>query len=241
MIYSPGVPSIWFAPTLILPAKASITLDRRIMPIVLISLLILMLCSLWRGLKEEGDARIWASLLAFLVLIQYSFGVPENQDGQISIWNNIGINYSSIWNNIGIICASICIFLLPHIGRHLLVSEKNSPNLDGFFQFLALPAIFPLVIIFIPLPQYFSIVNVMPLWGLYAFLPFFFCIPAVYRRQKGAGLYSFFCLSIGFGTLIAFFMRSQPALSIAPQVGLCLAMIAIFLAPRQTEKNIYDE
>ncbi len=230
LIYSPGVPSIWFAPVLILPAKASITFDRRIMPIILVLLIALMLCSLWRGLREEGDARIWASLLTFIALIQYSFGVAKNPEGDLPLWDSVGI-----------ICASISIFLLPHIGRHLMVSEKNTPNLDGFLQFIALPAIFPLAVIFTPLPQYFPLLRLMPLWGIYAFLPFIFCIPAVFRQQKGAILYSFFCLCIGFGALVSFSLKDQPVFSVSPQIGLCLAMIAMFLAPRQSEKNIYEK
>jgi len=230
LIYSPGMPSVWFSPTLILPAKASVTIDRRIAPFILISLVLLMLFSLWRGLREEGDARLWAALLTFFALIQYIWGIPQNADGNLRIWDMIGI-----------ISASCALFLLPHIGRHYMVTEKSSPSLDGFLQFLALPAICPIAIILMPLPEYLSIIRFAPLWGLYAFLPLIFCLPMALRGRKGALFYVFFCFCIGSGALIALAFRFNPEWYISPQVGLAFAMTAMFLAPRQTEKNIYEQ
>ncbi len=230
LIYSPGAPSIWFSPTLTLPAKASVTVDRRIAPFILISLVLLMVFSLWRGLREEGDARLWATLLTLFALIQYIWGVPQNTDGALRIWDTIGI-----------ISAACALFLLPHIGRHYMVTEKNAPNLDGFLQFLALPAIFPLAIIFVPIPEYFSIIRFAPLWGIYAFLPLIFCLPLALKGRKGALFYVFFCFSIGTGALLSLAFRFDSAWHLAPLAGLTCAMIAMFLAPRQTERNVYEK
>ncbi len=230
LIYSPGLPGLWFSPSLVKPASAPITLERQITPILLLSLFALMFFSLWRGMREEGDARLWAATLTFCALVQYSFGVVENPEGKVEIWSLVGI-----------VCASLSIFLLPHIGRHYMVTEKNSPNMDGFFQFLAIPAIFPLAVFFTPLPQYYSILYYAPLWGLYAFLPCFFTVIPALIGRKGAKFYFFFSLCIGLGALTGLVFRENPIFSLAPQAGLCVAMFAMFLAPRQNEKNIIEK
>lgn len=230
LIYSPGIPSIWFSPTLTLPAKASVTVDRIITPFILISLIILIIFSFWRGLAEHGDARIWAAVLAFFALIQYIWGVPQNADGSLRLWDMVGL-----------ISATCALFLLPHIGRHYLATEKNLPYLDGLLQFIALPAIVPIIIISIPLPTYIFLIRFTPLWGLFAFLPLLLCLPSILRRRKGALLYAFFCVSIGIGALLAFTFRLNPTWHIAPQAGLLIAMITIFLAPKQIEETIPEK
>lgn len=229
LIYSPGVPSLWFSPVLEAPANAVVSFERRLAPILVISLVLLMFFSFWRGLREEGDARFWASLLTLCAMVEYVFGVPQNANYVLATWDMIGI-----------VSASLAIFLLPHIGRHYMVTEKNDPNLDGFLQFLALPAIFPMAIILIPLPEYLYVTRFVPLWGLYAFIPLMFTIPALLSKRKGALFYTYFCASIGTGALLAFIFHENTAWQISIQIGLFFAMVGMFLAPRQNEKNIHD-
>ena len=106
LIYSPGVPSIWFSPKLLSPAKAPLTLDRRLTPFILLALFVLMIFIFWRGAKEEGDARIWASLLCLAVLVQFAWGVPQNVHGRLDYLDMVGV-----------IASCLAIFFLPHIGQ----------------------------------------------------------------------------------------------------------------------------
>ena len=230
LIYSPGVPSIWFAPKLLSPAKAPLTLDKRLTPLLLLAIFVLMIFVFWRGAKEEGDARIWAALLALAVIVQFAWGVPQNVDGRLEYLDMVGV-----------IAACMAVFFLPHIGRHLLVTEKKSPHFDSLLQFLAIPAIFPLIVLFIPIPEYLYIVRFAPLWGLYALVLFILTVPFVLSGRKGAVLYAFFCLVIGAGCLGALALRHDSEWYFLNYLGVLAAMIGIFLAPRQTEKNIFDE
>ncbi len=230
LIYSPGVPSIWFSPKLLSPAKAPLTLDRRLTPFILLALFVLMIFIFWRGAKEEGDARIWASLLCLAVLVQFAWGVPQNVHGRLDYLDMVGV-----------IASCLAIFFLPHIGRHLLVTEKKSPHFDSLLQFLAIPAIFPLIVLFVPIPEFLYIIRFAPLWGLYALILFVLVIPFVLSGRKGAKLYAFFCLSIGVGCLSALALRYNSEWYFFNYLGLFMAMVAIFLAPRQTEKNIFNE
>ena len=230
LIYSPGMPSIWFAPKLISPAKAPLTLDRRLTPFLMGIIFVLMLFTFWRGAKEEGDARIWASFLCLAILIQFIWSVPQNANGKLEYIDMIGV-----------IASCLAIFFLPHIGRHLLVTEKKSPHFDSLLQFLAIPAIFPLIVLFVPIPEYLYIIRFAPLWGLYALVLFIVTIPFVLSGKKGARLYAFFCLAIGSGCLASLALRFNAEWTFINYAGIVLAMIAIFLAPRQTEKNVYDE
>ncbi len=230
LIYSPGMPSIWFAPKLISPAKAPLTLDRRLTPFLMGIIFILMLFTFWRGAKEEGDARIWASFLCLAILVQFIWAVPQNANGKLEYIDMIGV-----------IASCLAIFFLPHIGRHLLVTEKKSPHFDSLLQFLAIPAIFPLIVLFVPIPEYLYVIRFAPLWALYALVLFIVTIPFVLSGKKGARLYAFFCLAIGSGCLISLALRFNTEWTFINYAGIVLAMIAIFLAPRQTEKNVYDE
>lgn len=230
LIYSPGVPSIWFSPKLLSPAKAPLTFDRRLTPFILLALFVLMIFIFWRGAKEEGDARIWASLLCLAVLVQFAWGVPQNAHGRL--------DYLDV---VGVVASCLAIFFLPHIGRHLLVTEKKSPHFDSLLQFLAIPAIFPLIVLFVPIPEFLYVIRFAPLWGLYALVLFVLVIPFVLSGRKGAKLYAFFCLSIGVGCLSALALRYNSEWYFLNYLGLFMAMVAIFLAPRQTEKNIFDE
>lgn len=230
LIYSPGVPSIWFSPKLLSPAKAPLTFDRRLTPFILLALFVLMIFIFWRGAKEEGDARIWASLLCLAVLVQFAWGVPQNAHGRLDYLDMVGV-----------VASCLAIFFLPHIGRHLLVTEKKSPHFDSLLQFLAIPAIFPLIVLFVPIPEFLYVIRFAPLWGLYALVLFVLVIPFVLSGRKGAKLYAFFCLSIGVGCLSALALRYNSEWYFLNYLGLFMAMVAIFLAPRQTEKNIFDE
>lgn len=230
LIYAPGVPTMWFSPKLMSPASAPFTFDRRFTPFILLAIFVLMLFSFWRGAKEEGDARIWAAFLCLAALVQYVWGVPQNAQGKFEYLDMVGI-----------IAASLALFFMPHIGRHLLVTEKKSPHFDSLLQFLAIPAIFPLIVLFVPLPDYYYIVRFAPLWGLYGLILFIFTVPLVLAGRKGAKLYAFFCLSIGLGSLGALALRYNAEWYFLNYLGLLAAMVAIFLAPRQTEKNIFDE
>ncbi|WP_300282975.1 hypothetical protein [Peptacetobacter sp.] len=230
LIYSPGMPSIWFAPKLISPANAPLTLDRRLTPILMGLIFILMIFTFWRGAREEGDARIWAAFLCLAVMVQYIWAVPQNANGKLEYIDMIGI-----------IASCMAIFFLPHIGRHLLVTEKKSPHFDSLLQFLAIPAIIPLIVLFVPIPEYLYIIRFAPLWGLYALVLFVLTIPFVLSGKKGAKLYAFFCLVIGGSCLVSLALRFNPEWFFINYLGVVVAMIAIFLAPRQTEKNIYDE
>ena len=175
LIYSPGVPSIWFSPKLLSPAKAPLTLDRRLTPFILLALFVLMIFIFWRGAKEEGDARIWASLLCLAVLVQFAWGVPQNVHGRLDYLDMVGV-----------IASCLAIFFLPHIGRHLLFTEKISPHFYSLLQFLAIPAIFPLIVLFVPIPEFLYIIRFAPLWGLYALILFVLVIPFVLSGRKGA-------------------------------------------------------
>lgn len=230
LIYSPGVPSIWFAPKLLSPAKAPLTLDKRLTPLLLLAIFVLMVFVFWRGAKEEGDARIWASLLALAVIVQFAWGVPQNVGGKLDLLDMVGV-----------VASCLAIFFLPHIGRHLMVTEKKSPHFDSLLQFLAIPAIFPLIVLFVPIPEYLYIIRFAPLWGLYALILFVLTIPLVLAGRKGAKLYAFFCLSLGLGCLGALALRHDSEWYFLNYLGVFAAMITIFLAPRQTEKNIFDE
>lgn len=230
LIYSPGVPAVWFSPKLLSPAKAPFTFDRRFTPFILLAIFVLMVFSFWRGAKEEGDARIWAAFLCLAVLVQYIWGVPQNAQGKFEYIDMVGI-----------IAASLALFFLPHIGRHLLVTEKKSPHFDSLLQFLAIPAIFPLIVIFVPLPEYYYLIRFAPSWGLYGLVLFIFTLPLVFAGRKSAKLYAFFCLMIGLGSLGALAFRYNSEWHFLNYLGLLLAMVGIFLAPRQTEKNIFDE
>ncbi len=230
LIYSPGVPNIWFSPKLLSPANAPFTFDRRFTPFILLAIFVLMLFSFWRGAKEEGDARIWAAFLCLAVLVQYVWGVLQNVQGKFEYLDMAGI-----------IASCLAVFFLPHIGRHLLVTEKNSPHFDSLLQFLAIPAIFPLIVLFVPLPDYYYIMRFAPLWGLYGLVLFIFTVPLVLAGRKGAKLYAFFCLSIGLGSLGSLALRYNSEWYFLNYLGLLAAMVGIFLAPRQTEKNIFDE
>lgn len=230
LIYSPGVPAVWFSPKLLSPAKAPFTFDRRFTPFILLAVFILMVFSFWRGAKEEGDARIWAAFLCLAVLVQYIWGVPQNAQGKFEYLDMVGI-----------IAASLALFFLPHIGRHLLVTEKKSPHFDSLLQFLAIPAIFPLIVLFVPVPEYYYLIRFAPSWGLYGLVLFIVTLPLVFAGRKGAKLYAFFCLTIGLGSLGALAFRYNSEWYFLNYLGLLLAMVGIFLAPRQTEKNIFDE
>ncbi len=230
LIYSPGVPTVWFSPKLLSPASAPFTFDRRFTPFILLAIFVLMLFSFWRGAKEEGDARIWAAFLCLAALVQYVWGVPQNVQGKFEYLDMVGI-----------IAASLALFFLPHIGRHLLVTEKKSPHFDSLLQFLAIPAIFPLIVLFVPLPDYYYILRFAPLWGLFGLVLFIFTVPLVLTGRKGAKLYAFVCLAIGLGSLGALAFRYNSEWYFLNYLGLLVAMVAIFLAPRQTEKNIFDE
>lgn len=230
LIYSPGVPSIWFSPKLLSPAKAPLTLDKRLTPLLLLAIFVLMIFVFWRGAKEEGDARIWAAFLALAVVVQFAWGVPQNVNGRLEYLDMVGV-----------IASCMAVFFLPHIGRHLLVTEKKSPHFDSLLQFLAIPAIFPLIVLFVPIPEYLFIVRFAPLWGLYALVLFILTIPLVLSGRKGARLYAFFCLAVGAGCLGALALRHDSEWYFLNYLGVFVAMITIFLAPRQTEKNIFDE
>lgn len=230
LIYSPGVPTLWFSPKLLSPAKAPFTFDRRFTPFILLAIFVLMLFSFWRGAKEEGDARIWAAFLCLAVLVQYIWGVPQNVQGKFEYLDMVGI-----------IASSLALFFLPHIGRHLLVTEKKSPHFDSLLQFFAIPAIFPLIVLFVPLPEYYYLIRFAPSWGLYGLVLFIFTLPLVFAGRKGAKLYAFFCLSIGLGSLGALAFRYNSEWYFLNYLGLFIAMVGIFLAPRQTEKNIFNE
>lgn len=230
LIYSPGVPSIWFAPKLLSPAKAPLTLDKRLTPLLLLAIFVLMVFVFWRGAKEEGDARIWASFLALAVIVQFAWGVPQNVGGKLDLLDMVGV-----------VASCLAIFFLPHIGRHLMVTEKKSPHFDSLLQFLAIPAIFPLIVLFVPIPEYLYIIRFAPLWGLYALVLFVLTIPLVLSGRKGAKLYAFFCLALGLGCLGALALRHDSEWYFLNYLGVFAAMITIFLAPRQTEKNIFDE
>lgn len=230
LIYSPGVPAVWFSPKLLSPAKAPFTFDRRFTPFILLAIFILMLFSFWRGAKEEGDARIWSAFLCLAILVQYIWGVPQNVQGKFEYLDMVGI-----------IASSLALFFLPHIGRHLLVTEKKNPHFDSLLQFFAIPAIFPLIILFVPLPEYYYLIRFAPSWGLYGLVLFIFTLPLVFAGRKGAKLYAFFCLFIGLGSLGALAFRYNSEWYFLNYLGLCIAMVGIFLAPRQTEKNIFNE
>lgn len=230
LIYSPGVPAVWFSPKLLSPAKAPFTFDRRFTPFILLAIFVLMVFSFWRGAKEEGDARIWAAFLCLAALVQYTWGVPQNTQGKFEYLDMVGI-----------IAASLALFFLPHIGRHLLVTEKKSPHFDSLLQFLAIPAIFPLIVLFVPLPDYYYLIRFAPSWGLYGLVLFIFTLPLVFAGRKGARLYAFFCLTIGLGSLGALAFRYNSEWYFLNYLGLLIAMVGICLAPRQTEKNVFDE
>lgn len=230
LIYAPGVPAVWFSPKLLSPANAPFTFDRRFTPFILLAIFVLMLFSFWRGAKEEGDARIWASFLCLAALVQYIWGIPQSAQGKFEYLDMVGI-----------IAASLALFFLPHIGRHLLVTEKKSPHFDSLLQFLAIPAIFPLIVLFVPLPDYYYLIRFAPSWGLYGLVLFIFTLPLVFGGRKGAKLYAFFCLFIGLGSLGALAFRYNSEWYFLNYLGLLIAMVGICLAPRQTEKNVFDE
>lgn len=185
--------------------------------------------ALWRGLREENDARIWVFSFALCAIIPPLWPIPALVGPTLSYWDMVPIFISSLM-----------LFLLPHIGRHFMATEKYAPRLDIILQCLAIPSAFLPAIILIPLPEYSSFLRLTPVWGLFAFIPFIFTIPALSNRKKGALSYSFFCLFIGAGAGFSLVLYQNPLGFVLNLMGIALAILTLCIAPLQKIKSSKD-
>lgn len=146
-----GLPGIWFSPTLRTPQDAATNWGSLSGTAALLTLGVVMLLCLLRGLSERGQWRVWTALYVGVALLQGTLGMPAYGTGHITLNQAVAV-----------LAPGLALMLLPHVGRHLMRTRGRSPLLDAQFVLLSLPgaalALLPL------LPGFGWSIRFLSLW-----------------------------------------------------------------------------
>ncbi len=132
-----GLPGPWFAPLIRTPQDAASNLASLSRNAAILTLAIVFVICILRGLGEQGQWRIWTGLFTAVALAQAILGMPAVSDK----FNPVSLA--------AILAPGIALMILPHAGRHLMQTPSNSRNLDIQLFLLSFPgavlALWPLV------------------------------------------------------------------------------------------------
>lgn len=189
-IRTEGLPGPGFAPVVRAADGADGSAGFDIVRALFITLAVGVLLCLVRGVFERREWRLWAALYALAVGVHAFWGLPASATGIIRLWDMPGL-----------LAPGVALFLLPHVGRHLMRTRERAPYLDMQLVLLALPGI-PLTLI--PLmPGHAWTMRYLPLWPALILLLLPTVLAACIRRLPAAGRFLLTCL-IAIASLAAF-------------------------------------
>lgn len=133
-----GLPGLWFSPMVRTPADAATNWGSLARTASILSLGVVMLLCLLRGISENGQWRIWTALYVAVALGQALLGMP-----------GVGGHGAGPGQAAVTLMSGIALMLLPHVGRHLMRTSERARGLDIQLLLLSLPgavlALLPLV------------------------------------------------------------------------------------------------
>lgn len=238
-----GVPSLWFSPVLFSSQKQLSTASQSARPFLLVSLAVLGLLALVRGLGTREEGRLWVTLFCVSAFIQAFWAMPVTPQGGVQI---MGIP--------SVLCAGLSLMLLPYVARTVLFVRERSRFWGIALLGAALPgallALWPL------LPGQAWLVRFLDVWPLGAVLTFIPVFALFLRGVYGSGFFVLACLSLVLGSLLGimppllwysnalesmtiagplFAAFSQPlsftSWSLAPLFGLTFGVLFLVAAP----------
>lgn len=219
-IRTQGLPGPGFAPVVRMADGTTDSSGFSPARALFIILAVGVLLCLVRGVAERREWRLWAALYALAVGVHAFWGLPASATGIIPLWDMPGL-----------LAPGVALFLLPHVGRHLMRTREHAPYLDMQLVLLALPGI-PLTLI--PLmPGHAWAARYLPLWPVLILLLLPTVLAACARRLPAAGRFLLVCLA-ALTSLAAFLPQADMLLDTAGHPermdGLSLAPLACLTA-----------
>lgn len=215
-----GLPGPWFAPMIRTPQNAATNWGSLAHTGAVLSLGIVMLLCLLRGISEKGEWRYWTALFVAAALAQALIGMPQLNE------------YWTAYNLLAVLCPGLALMLLPHVGRHLLEARAHSKAIDIQLFLLSLPgallALLPLV------PGWNWLFRWADLWPLATIIFVPTALGAWLAKLPGSGRYLLACLLpplfTAFGLAGAEFGMQANLLASAPAWGIALAALLLVTA-----------
>ena len=213
-----GLPGVWFSPVLRTPHNAATAMERLARPAVIVALAVVMLLCLLRGLTERGEWRVWTSLYTAAALVHAMWGIPSTAKGHVDMLNMAAV-----------LAPGVGLMILPHVGRHLMRTRRQSRPIDIQLLLLSLPgaavALVPL------LPGYSWTTRFLDFWPAGTLLLLPTTLGAWLCGLPGARRFLLGCLLPPLGVAVGYLGLGSsipgPLLSTAPLWGLALGALII--------------
>ncbi len=184
-----GVPSLWFSPVLFSSHKPLSTASQSARPFLLVSLAVLGLLALVRGLGTREEGRLWVTLFCAGAFVQAFWPMAVTPQGGVQL---MGIP--------SVLCAGLSLMLLPYVARTVLFVRERSRFWGAALLGAALPgavlALWPLI------PGQAWLVRFLDVWPLGAVLTFIPVFALFLRGVYGSGFFVLASLSLMLGSLL---------------------------------------
>ncbi|GFM36574.1 hypothetical protein DSM19430T_12580 [Desulfovibrio psychrotolerans] len=216
----PGPPTPWFHPTLHMrkaaePVREEPFMRTTVVQGVMAGLILLNFLLMAMG---RGESRFWLALYGALGLIHSIAGPAPAPAG--------GLPFSAAWS---ILTPGLALVLLPHVGRHILGTWKNSPGNDEIFRALSLLG--ALLVVLPLIPGCGSLVRLLPLWPLLALLAAFPAISCSLQPVPGAKRFLLACLITASGAVLSLLPADSPdqarLASLLPLCGVAAGLLLL--------------
>lgn len=216
----PGPPTPWFHPTLHLrkaadPVREETLIRPTVVQGVMAGLILLNFLLMAMG---RGESRFWLALYGALGLIHSIAGPAPAPAG--------GLPFSAAWS---ILTPGLALVLLPHVGRHILGTWKNSPGNDEILRALSLLG--ALLVVLPLIPGCGGLVRLLPLWPLLALLAVLPAVSCSVQSVPGAKRFLLACLITASGAVLSLLPAGSPdharLASLLPLCGVAAGLLLL--------------